>query len=651
MTESHYRTPVRINDEDDNNPSNLSAGPVMTDLIAQRMSRRTALKGLLASAAVSAIGVGTGFTARPAQASMGLSFGEIPHAYDENLHIPAGYTGKAILRWGDPIVAGAADFDAEKRDAAAQAQQFGYNNDFIHFCPLPEGSASSDHGLLVVNHEYTDTHMIFPGFKDAKEALAGATAEMAAYEQAAHGLSVVEIKKEGNAWSLVTASKFNRRITLATEMEIVGPVAGHERLKTSADASGRQVFGTMNNCAGGWTPWGTILSAEENIHQYFGGDPAGTPEAANAKRMGIKGEPSYAWGKFDARFDISKEPNEPNRFGWIIEVDPYNPDAKPVKHTALGRFKHEAATTVINTDGRLVVYTGDDERFEYVYKFVSNGTFDPSKGRANSELLNDGTLFVAKFDADGKVTWMPLLHGQGDLTEANGFKSQADVLIDARRAGDLLGATKMDRPEDIETSDKTGKVYVVLTKNDKRKADDLNPANDRAENKWGHIIEMVPPMTDGKADHAATAFTWSAFIKAGNPGDAAEGSAYGGKVTDAGWFANPDNVAFDASGRLWIATDGFPDFGVHDGLWVTETEGENRAITRHFLGCPRGAELCGPAFTPDGKTLFVSIQHPGEEKGTNFANPSTRWPDFKDGVPARPSVVAVTKDDGGEIGA
>ncbi len=650
MTDRNYRMPVTINNEDDNHPSNPSTGPAMTDLIAQRFSRRTALKGLLASAALGAIGVGSG-AIRPAQAAMDLSFAEIPHAYDENLHIPAGYTANPFLRWGEPIIAGAPDFDATARDAAAQAQQFGYNCDFVHFVPLPEGSNASDHGLLVVNHEYTDAHMIFPGFADGKEALAATTAEMAAYEQAGHGLSVVEVKKEASGWTLVKDSKLNRRITLATEFELVGPVAGHDRVKTSADASGMKVFGTMNNCAGGWTPWGTILSAEENTHQYFGGDPSGTAEAANAKRMGIKGEPSYAWGKFQDRFDISKEPNEPNRFGWIIEVDPYDPASTPVKHTALGRFKHEAATTVINSDGRLVVYTGDDERFEYIYKFVSAGTFDAAKGRANSALLDDGTLFVAKLDAEGNVTWMPLVHGQGELTEANGFKSQADVLIEARRAGDLLKATKMDRPEDIETSDKTGKVYVVLTKNDKRKADQVDAANTRAENKWGHIVEMVPPMVDGKADHAATSFTWSAFIQAGNPGDAAQGAAYGGAVTDAGWFANPDNVAFDAKGRLWIATDGFPDHGVHDGLWVTETEGEGRAITRHFLGAPRGAELCGPAFTPDGKTLFVAVQHPGDEDGSNFATPSTRWPDFKDGMPPRPTVVAITKDDGGEIGA
>jgi secreted PhoX family phosphatase len=649
MTDRHYRMPVEINNEDDSNPSNPSAGPALTDLIQIRLSRRNALKGLMASAALGAIGVG--LNPRGASAAPKLGFTEIPHAYDENLHIPQGYTAKTLLRWGDPIIAGAPDFDPMKHDAAAQAGQFGYNCDFVHFCPLPEGADASDHGLLVVNHEYTDAHMIFPGFADGKAALEATNAEMAAYEQAGHGLSVVEIKKDGAGWSAVPGSKFNRRITLATEMELVGPAAGNDRLKTSADATGTKVLGTMNNCAGGWTPWGTILSAEENIHQYFGGDPAATPEAANAKRMGIKGEPSYAWGKFTDRFDISKEPNEPNRFGWIIEVDPYDPASTPKKHTGLGRFKHEAATTVINGDGRLVVYTGDDERFEYIYKFVSTGTYDAAAGRANSALLDEGTLYVAKLDAEGNVTWMPLVFGQGPLTEANGFKSQADVLIEARRAGDLLEATKMDRPEDIETSAETGKVYVVLTKNDKRKAEQVDAANTREKNIWGHIVEMVPPMKDGKADHAADKFTWSAFIQAGNPKDAAANATYGGEVTDAGWFANPDNVAFDASGRLWISTDGFPDHGVHDGLWVTETEGEGRAVTRHFLGCPRGAELCGPAFTPDGKTLFVAIQHPGDEDGSNFDKPTTRWPDFKDGIPPRPSVVAITKDDGGEIGA
>jgi hypothetical protein len=249
------------------------------------------------------------------------------------------------------------------------------------------------------------------------------------------------------------------------------------------------------------------------------------------------------------------------------------------------------------------------------------------------------------------VEWLPLVHGQGELTEANGFKSQADVLIEARRAADLLKATKMDRPEDIEVDPKSGKVYVVLTKNDKRKADQVDAVNARAENKWGHIVELTPPAKDGKTDHAATKFAWDIFLQAGDPKDAAQGAKYGGEVSESGWLACPDNVAFDPQGRIWISTDGFTDFGVHDGVWAADTDGAGRAITKHFVGCPRGAEMCGPVFTPDGQTLFVSVQHPGEEDESNFDNPTTRWPDFADGVPPRPSVVAIVKKGGGEIGS
>ena len=348
---------------------------------------------------------------------------------------------------------------------------------------------------------------------------------------------------------------------------------------------------------------------------------------------------------------MTKEPNEPNRFGWIVEVNPYEPDQPPVKRTALGRFKHEGAQAVVGADGRVVAYTGDDECFEYVYKYVSNGTFDPAAGFANSALLDDGVLHVAKFSDDGNVEWLPLVHGQGDLTEANGFKSQADVLIEARRAADLLKATKMDRPEDIEVDPKSGKVYVVLTKNDKRKADQIDAVNARAENKWGHIVELTAPAKDGKPDHAATKFAWDIFLQAGDPKDAAQGAKYGGEVSESGWFACPDNVAFDPKGRIWISTDGFPDFGIHDGVWAADTDGSGRAITKHFVGCPRGAEMCGPVFTPDGQTLFVSVQHPGEEDELNFENPTTRWPDFADGMPPRPSVVAIVKKGGGEVGS
>jgi secreted PhoX family phosphatase len=653
IEDRHYRIPRVLKDEDDLNPSNHTSGATFQDIASIRFSRRAALKGLLATSALTAVGAAVG-PLREAKAAAGpstLQFAEIPHGYDAEFHVAEGYEAQILLRWGDKVLAGAPEFAPGKLTAEGQAQQFGYNCDFIGYLPLPAGSDNSENGLLFVNHEYTNPHMMFPGFADAKAAAAGTTAETTAIELEAHGGSVVEVKKEDGAWKVVDGSKYNRRITLNTEMEVGGPVAGHDRLKTSADSSGKKVLGMINNCAGGWTPWGTILTGEENFHQYFGGDPSGTAEATNHKRYGLKGEPSYPWGKFVDRFDVTKEPNEPNRFGWIVEVNPYEPDQPPVKRTALGRFKHEGAQAVVSADGRVVAYTGDDERFEYVYKYVSNGTFDPAAGFANSALLDDGILHVAKFADDGNVEWLPLVHGQGELTEANGFKSQADVLIEARRAADLLKATKMDRPEDVEVDPKSGKVYVVLTKNDKRKADQVDAVNARAENKWGHIVELTPPAKDGKVDHAATKFAWDIFLQAGDPKDAAQGAKYGGEVSESGWFANPDNIAFDPQGRIWISTDGFTDFGVHDGVWAADTDGGGRAITKHFVGCPRGAEMCGPVFTPDGQTLFVSVQHPGEEDESNFDNPTTRWPDFADGVPPRPSVVAIVKKGGGEIGS
>ena len=652
MTEDrHYRMPRVLKDEDDLNPSNQSATPSFQEIAALRFSRRAALKGLLATSALTAVGTALAplNKAAAATADSTLKFAEIPHAYDANLHVAEGYEAQILLRWGDKVLADAPAFEPGKLTAEAQAKQAGYNCDFIGYLPLPAGSDNSENGILFINHEYTNPHVMFSGFADAKAAAAGTTADSTAIELAAHGASIVEVKKDGGTWKTVDGSKYNRRLTLNTEMALSGPAAGHDRLKTSADASGKKVLGMINNCSGGWTPWGTILTAEENFHQYFGGDPAGTAEEANYKRYGMKGEPSYPWGKFVDRFDVTKELNEANRFGWIVEVNPYDPEFVPVKHTALGRFKHEAAQAVVGADGRVVAYTGDDEVFEYVYKYVSNGTFDPAAGLANSALLDDGVLHVAKFGDDGNVEWLPMVHGQGELTAANGFNSQADVVIEARRAADLLKATKMDRPEDIEVDPRSGKVYVVLTKNNKRKAEQVDAMNARPENLWGHIIELTPPAKDGKTDHAATRFAWDMFLQAGDPKDAAQGAKSGGDVSDSGWFANPDNIAFDPKGRLWIATDGFPDFGVHDGVWATDTEGAGRAVTKHFLGCPSGAELCGPVFTPDGQTLFVSVQHPGEDG--NFDAPSTRWPDFDDKMPPRPSVVAIVKKGGGEIGS
>ncbi|MSP83150.1 MAG: PhoX family phosphatase [Alphaproteobacteria bacterium] len=614
-------------------------------MIAARTDRREAMLGLAAVMAGSAAGVATLATAGAAES---LGFAELTKGYDETHHVADGYGAQVLLRWGDPVAAGAPAFDPAIVSPEAQEAQFGFNCDFIAFLPLPAGSTASDRGRLVVNHEYSDPVRMFPGV-NPENIGASLTRDHVGVELAAVGLSVAEIRRDGAAWSVVADSTYNRRVSLrSTVVAVAGPAKGHARMRTIADASGERVIGTLSNCGGGVTPWGTILSAEENFHQYLSGDPAGTLEAVNYDCVGIKGEPDYPWWALhEARFDLSVEPNEPNRFGWVVEIDPYDPAAQPVKRTALGRFKHEAATTVVNGDGRVVVYSGDDERFEYLYKFVTAGVFAPGDRAANADLLDDGTLFVARLAEDGSVAWLPLVYGEGPLTQASGFSGQADVVIEARRAADLLGATPMDRPEDVETNPVTGKVYVILTNNTKRKADQVDAANPRAENTFGHILELTPP--DG--DHAAAAATWDIFLLAGDPAAVTHGAKYGPGVTADGWIAAPDNCAFDNTGRLWIATDGAPKSAGHaDGVFACAVAGAGRALTRRFFSAPRGAEVCGPCFTPDGTTLFLAVQHPGEEDGSTFATPSTRWPDFADGTPPRPAVVAIVKAGGGLIG-
>jgi secreted PhoX family phosphatase len=445
----------------------------------------------------------------------------------------------------------------------------------------------------------------------------------------------------------------NRRITSDTPMRIAGPAAGTPRMRTAADPSGTTVRGMINNCSGGVTPWGTILTCEENINFFFLGSISG-PETSNHKRYGFSGKPEYGWGRFHDRFNLDKEPNAANLFGWVVEIDPYDPSFTPIKRTALGRFKHEAANTTLDPHGHVVVYSGDDERFEYLYKFVSKGVYDERDRAANLRLLDEGTLYVAKFGDDGAVTWLPLVYGEGPLKEANGFTSQADVVIEVRSAADLVGATPMDRPEDVDVSPVSGKVYVVLTNNTARKADKLDKANPRANNQYGQILEITPATVGGLPDHGATTANWDMFLLAGNPNRPEDGAKYGGALSASGWLACPDNITFDAKGRLWIASDQGTDqhkFGIGDGVWACDTEGPGRAVTRMFYRTPQGAEMCGPAFTPDCKTFFVAVQHPAsDDPGSTYDKPSTRWPDFKPDMPPRPSVVVITKNDGGVIG-
>lgn len=574
---------------------------------------------------------------------------------DARHHVAEGYDADVLLRWGDKLFADAPEFDPTRQSAEAQARQFGYNNDYVGYIPI-DGSA--EHGLLVVNHEYTNPHLMFPGLVkivDGKVEQAPLSKEQVDIEMAAHGGTIVEIRKQNGKWQPVREGANNRRITANTEMALSGPVAGHDRVRTNADPSGTRVFGTVNNCAGGVTPWGTYIMAEENIHGYFMGElPEGHAEKANYERMGIP-EGAYEWGRFYDRFDVSKEPNEPNRFGWIVEVDVSDPNSVPRKRTALGRFKHEGAESIVSKDGRVVFYLGDDERFDYVYKFVTAGRFNPDDRAANMDLLDEGTLHVAKFHEDGKVEWMPLVFGQGPLSEQNGFKSQADVLIETRRAADLLGATKMDRPEDVQPNPVNGRVYVMLTNNTKRKDDQADAANPRARNAFGHIIEIAE---DGE-DFAATAGKWEVLLKCGDPSVAEVGASFSTDTTRNGWFGMPDNAAVDSAGRLWVATDGNSNkaTGRTDGLWAVDTQGDARATSKLFYRVPVGAEMCGPLFAPDDETAFVAVQHPGDGgedwdghgRPSYYEDLSTRWPDFKDDMPVRPAVVAITKQGGGKI--
>lgn len=635
------------------NPRVAAGAATIGDVIGQRLSRRGFLGGLGAVSGLALAGCTTGQAAPAAleadaaetMAEAAFRFDEIARGMDGGHHVAAGYDADVLIRWGDPLFADSPAFDPMNQTAAAQRRQFGYNNDYIGHVPLETDADGRERVILCVNHEYTSTNLMLPGVTAGYPA--SMTRELCEIEMAAHGGTILEIRKEGGKWTPVVGSPYNRRITAdTTPMQLTGPAAGSARLQTTDDPTGTMVSGTMNNCAGGITPWGTYLMAEENFNGNFLGElPEGHREAENHKRYGV---PSgwYQWGRFFDRYDVSKEPNEPNRFGWIVEVDPMDPNSVPKKRTALGRVKHEGAESVVAPDGRVVVYSGDDQRFDYVYKFVTKGKFVPGDKAANADLLDEGTLYVARFDADGTVAWRPLVYGTGPLTEENGFASQADVLIETRRAGDLLGATPMDRPEDVEPNAKTGRVYVMLTNNDRRTEAQVNAANPRASNRFGHIIEIIEP----EGDFTSETSRWEILVKCGDPSIAQVGATWNPLTTENGWLASPDNCAIDSQGRLWVSTDGNDDTGAADGLWALETDGDRRGTGRHFFRCPAGAEMCGPRFNDAGDALFLAVQHPGDTQGASFEAPGTRWPDFSDAMPPRPSVVVVTKQGGGPIG-
>ncbi len=563
--------------------------------------------------------------------------------------LPDGYERQILIRWGDPLFEDAPLFDPKHQTPETARRQFGYNNDYTAFIPLPLGSQSSNRGLLAVNHEYPLPHLMFPGL-DRDRAAEDITREQVDVMFASCGHSIMELRRSGGVWELDRSSRYNRRITADTPIRISGPAAGHPMLQTSADPTGRLVLGTHDNCNGGITPWGTILTCEEGSADFFAGNVEGHPDRAHLERNHYESSPTgrYGWAEFDKRFDFDVTPNEPNRFEWVVEIDPFSPEELPVKRTALGRFAHEGAHCALAADGRVVVYLGDDWEFEYCYRFVSAGTFDSADRSANRDLLDNGVLSAARFEPDGRIRWLPLVWGEGPLTAENGFEDQASVVLQTRRAADLLGATPMDSPEGYEPNPVTGHVFIALTGNEDRQLDQIDAANPRPANAHGHMLELIPPVVGGQTDHAAETFDWRVFLLCGDPQNPEHGANFPTGTSREGWFVEPDNFGFDPAGRLWLCSDG-PGIRGHDGLWAMHSSGARAGLPHLFYSAPAGAECCSPAFTPDGRNLFLSIQHPSERAPSIDAS-HTRWPDFDPDTPPRPAVVVIRREDGDVIG-
>lgn len=613
-------------------------------------SRRRLLRGAVGLAL---LGLGSSLPGRSLLAASGgapsslIGFASVPvqlAADFDRVVVPDGYVAEALFSWGDPVVEGAPAWRGDAREGwRVQELQAGDNHDGMHFFPFPEDARR---GLLVVNHEYSNPplHPHGPQRHNGKRPLAEVRKE-----QAAHGLSVIELAQDDNGrWQRVYPSRFNRRITGNTPMHISGPLAGHAQMCTASDPQGRTVLGTLNNCAMGFTPWGTYLACEENWHQYFANnDDADRARRVSHQRYGI-GNASryYGWETVDARFDATPQPdqlhggevNEPHRFGWVVEIDPFDPQSTPVKRTAFGRFCREGATLSLGSDGRMAFYSGDDTKGEYLYKLVPDGRYDPANPAASRDLLDSGTLYVARCNADGTGDWLALRHGEHGINAQRGFPDQATVLLNARAAADLAGATPLDRPEWVAVHPQTREGYVSLTNNSQRgEADAPDAANPRPHNLHGHILRWQ----EADGDPAATTFSWELFLLAGEPkGSQAPANLVGDQLGD--HFSSPDGLAFDAAGRLWIATDYDDDDAAMANMGCNQLLCADplRREVRRFLVGPRGCEITGIAFSPDWRTLWINVQHPG------LSYPAS------DGVSRpRSTTVQIQRSDGGLIGS
>ena len=653
--------------------SNTSNNPTLQEIVEARLSRRGFLGGgLAAAAAFSLSGVSALLKAVPAEAAKAksngplLGFTGIAPSEADDIILPPGYSYKVLIAWGDPVSDGPAFKPDASNTAAEQAQQWGMHNDGVVYFKI-NGSAR---GLLVQNNEYTDDVLLFP------DGTAGWNQEKTNKSLNAHGVSIIEITKQGGKgekggeWRVVRPSKYARRITGMTPIDIGGPATGHDLLKTRDDPTGKRVLGTLNDCAMGFTPWNTYLACEENFNGYFRKN--GTPTAME-NRYGINANGfGYLWHTTDKRFRVDEEPNEPNRFGWVTEINPFDPTSTPVKRTALGRIKHEGAWVQEAKDGRVVVYMGDDEANEYIYRYVSKQPWRKAV-RQGINPLDEGTLYVAKLNEDGSGEWLPLTPENVPPTTAhpNGW-TLAEILINTRAAADAVGATMMDRPEWIDTFPHALTAIATLTNNSRRGTTPpsvnnpngttvaasarppVDAANPRPSNTYGHIITW-----SYLKDWTEPTFRWDIFALCGDPANPAHGSDIEGDK-----YGSPDGIYVAPSGRLWIQTDvsgsninpenraaSYKGFGNNQMLCADPSTGE----TRRFLVGPNVCEVTGVFVTPDETAMFVGIQHPGEAPtGSNDpANPQrySKWPDGPSGGRPRSACILITKDDGGPIGS
>ncbi|EFO9213412.1 PhoX family phosphatase [Campylobacter lari] len=593
------------------------------------MKRRTFLKGSALGSMV-AFFASSNLNASLLKDKDLLNFKEIPASTEDKVIVPDGYKADILISWGDPLFSKASIYDEEKnidKKAVENAKlTFGDNNDGMSFFPL-----SKDRAILAINNEYINPEIMF------KHQGKNLSLDDILYEQANLGVSIFEIKKEKDQWSVVLDSKYNRRIDANTKMSVSGPA------KQQVLQNENFIYGTLNNCANGKTPWGTYLTCEENINDFFGSLDEKIKFSKEQLRFGFKAQSQYGWEKFDERFDLSKNPNEANKFGWVVEIDPFDPNSIPIKRTTLGRFKHENAELIVEDDGTVVIYMGDDEANEFIYKFISKHKY--KKGLDTSKILDEGTLYVAQFNGKignfrGSGKWIELEYGKNNLNKENGFNSQADVLINARIAGTIVNATPMDRCEWITSHKESGSKEVFATLTNNKKNNNPNPANPRTKNIYGQIIKW-----EHKNSHKDDEFTWEIFALAGNPDNQTSLNKGSNNITSNNKFNSPDGLSFDRDGRLWIQTDGnysnqeeFEGMGNNCMLAANPKTGE----IKRFLTGPIACEITGITFSQDYKTMFVGIQHPGEKlKGSQF--PYGKTP--------RSSIIAISKIDGGVIGS